>query len=186
MDSQHQELQFRVGINHDVERIAEYHHRCWLTSFASLFEPGVVERMDPLGRLDRFRFWLSPDSGMRTVVAAQGGVVVGHVIVEGNEIVHLFIDPDHQGAGTGRKLLGVGEGLIVEAGFGDAELHTMVGNEPALGLYASAGWLLTDRLIHSAHDGVEYDEHVLVKQLDVTTARRDVIEKTSPRKADPA
>jgi len=75
---------------------------------------------------------------------------------------------------------------IAEAGFGEAELHTMVGNQPALGSYASAGWQLTDRLIHGAHDGVECDEHVLVERLDVTTARRDVVEKTSPRKADPA
>ena len=67
--------------------------------------------------------------------------------------------------------VGVGEQLIVEQGFHDAELHTMVGNKRALGLYESAGWQLTDRLIHSAHDGVEYDEPVLVKQLDVTTAR---------------
>jgi ribosomal protein S18 acetylase RimI-like enzyme len=65
--------------------------------------------------------------------------VVGHITVEGNEIVHLFIDADHQGEGTGRRLLGVGEQLIVEHGFHGAELHTMVGNEPALGLYASAG-----------------------------------------------
>jgi len=39
---------------------------------AVLTEPGAVERMDPLGRLDRFRCWLSPDSGMRTVVATRG------------------------------------------------------------------------------------------------------------------
>jgi len=30
---------------------------------AVLTEPGAVERMDPLGRLDRFRFWLSQTVG---------------------------------------------------------------------------------------------------------------------------
>ena len=68
----------------------------------------------------------------------------------------------------------------------DAELHTMVGNEPALGVYVSVSWQLTDLLTHSAHDGVEYDEHRLLQHLDVTTALRDVVEEASRRKADPA
>ena len=114
---------------------------------------------------------LSPDSSMRTVVATHAGDVIGHVQVDGNNLVHLFIDPDHQGAGIGRTMLAIGEQLIVDGGFLDAELHTRVGNERALALYASAGWQRTDRLIHSAHDGIEYDEHVLVKQLDVTDQR---------------
>jgi ribosomal protein S18 acetylase RimI-like enzyme len=50
------------------------------------------------------------------------------------------------------------------AGHRSFELHTMVGNTPAIGLYQSAGWQMTDRIIHSADDhGVDYDEHVLVK-----------------------
>ena len=161
-------VQFRVGVEGDAARIAEYFHRCWLTESASSLEPGVAERLDPSMWLELFRGRLSPGSSMRTVVATQGDVVIGHVQVQGNNLVHLFIDPDHQGSGIGRCMLGVGERLIVEDGFLDAELHTRVDNERALGLYASAGWQLSDRLIHSAHDGIEYDEHVLVKQLDVS------------------
>jgi len=41
----------------------------------------------------------------------------------------------------------------------------MVGNERAIGLYSSAGWTVTDRLVHTDQDGVAYDEHVLVKRL---------------------
>ena len=117
--------------------------------------------------LELFRGRFSPDSSMRTVVATRGGVVIGHVQAQGNNLVHLFVDPDHQGSGIGRQMLGIGEQLIVDDGFRDAELHTRVGNERALGLYASAGWHLTVQLIHSvdADGGIEYDEHVLVKRL---------------------
>ncbi len=115
--------------------------------------------------LDLFHGRLVPDSSMRTVVAANEGVVVGHVQVEGNLLVHLFVDPDHQGAGIGSRLLAIGEALIADAGHTDAELHTRVDNDRAIALYRSVGWQLTDRLIHSAHDGIEYDEHVLVKPL---------------------
>jgi ribosomal protein S18 acetylase RimI-like enzyme len=166
-------VQLRVGVHHDAERIAEYFHRCWLTEAASSFELGVAERLEPSMWLGLFRDRFSSESSMRTVVATHTGVVIGHVQVQGNNLVHLFIDPDHQGAGIGRRMLGIGEQLIVENGFLDAELHTRVGNERAVGLYTSAGWQLTDRLIHSVDvdGGIEYDEHVLVKQLDVADRR---------------
>ena len=159
--------QFREGRPDDVESIARYYHRCWLTASASSLEPGVAERLDPSMWLELFCDRLSPESSMHTVVATRGGEVIGHVQVQGNNLVHLFIDPDHQGSGIGRKMLGIGEQLIVDGGFLDAELHTRVGNEPALGLYASAGWQLTNRLIHSVDvdGGIEYDEHVLEKRL---------------------
>ena len=116
--------------------------------------------------LGLFHGRLSPDSSMRTVVATSGDMVVGHVQVEGSLLVHLFVDPDHQGAGIGSRMLAIGEALIGEAGHTDAELHTRVDNDRAIALYRSVGWRLTDRLIHSAHDGIEYDEHVLVKHLE--------------------
>lgn len=115
--------------------------------------------------LELFGDRLSPDSPMRTVVATRQGVVIGHVQVQDNHLVHLFIDPDHQGAGLGRRMLGIGEQLIVAGGYDDGELHTRVDNGRALALYASAGWQLTDQLVHSADNGIEYDEHVLVKHL---------------------
>jgi ribosomal protein S18 acetylase RimI-like enzyme len=55
--------------------------------------------------------------------------------------------------------------MLAEAGHREVELHTIVGNEPALALYRSAGWVVTDRLVHNDTDGLVYDEHVLVKRL---------------------
>ena len=105
------------------------------------------------------------------VVADLDGQAIGHTTVSGNELVHLFVDPDHWGGGLGRALLDIGEELLTAAGHREAELHTIVGNEPALVLYRSAGWVVTDRLVHNDWDGVAYDEHVLVERLPTDERR---------------
>ncbi|CAN5126242.1 GNAT family N-acetyltransferase [soil metagenome] len=149
----------------DAVTITEYHHRCWREGFAPLLKPGVVAAIDPWGKLDRWRQWLAPGSGLTTWVADLGDQPVGHTTVSGHELVHLFVDPDHWSRGLGRALLEVGENLIRTAGHRQAELHTIVGNEPALALYRSTGWVVTDRLVHNDLNGVVYDEHVLIKDL---------------------
>lgn len=153
----------------DTDAIAAYHPRCWVIAFSSLLEAGTVDRMDPRGKIDRWRNWLAPDSGFVTMVADLSGTPIGHTTVRGHELVHLFVDPDHWRQGLGRRLLEVGEGLLRSAGHRDIELNTMVGNERAIALYRSSGWTDTNRLVHTDQDGVVYDEHVFVKRLDSAT-----------------
>lgn len=159
------DITIRPGEPGDVEAIAAYHHRCSIVAFADIVTSGTFDDLDPRRRVPTFSEWLGPDSDMTVRVASLDGVAIGHVAVEGNEIVHLFIDPDHAGRGLGRRLLALGESLIAEAGHDTFELHTIVGNLPAIGLYESAGWVVTDRLVHNEHEGLVYDEHVLVKLL---------------------
>src|SRR5262249_17329302 len=118
----------RLASVEDAESIAAYHHRCWVIGFSSLLEPGVVDRMNPLGKLDRWRRWLAPGSGFVTMTADDSGTPIGHTTVSGHELVHLFVDPDHWGRGLGRRLLEVGEDVLRSAGHRDIELSTMVGN----------------------------------------------------------
>ncbi len=156
----------RAPVPADAGVVADYHHRCWLLAFCSLFEPGVVAGLDPKRRLWLFERWFSPDQDeVTTIVAEVDGSVVGHTTVGGNEVIHLFVDPDHWGSGIGRRLLAEAERLLTAAGVDQAELHTMVGNTPAIELYERAGWTLTDRIVHSEMEDVAYDEHVLTKPL---------------------
>ncbi len=145
--------------------MADYHQRCWLASFVHLMKSGNATERDSLGRLDRFESFTDPTSDFTTMVADLDGVAIGHTTVSGSEVVHLFVDPDHQGIGLGRQLLGIAESLLLDAGHTEVELCTIVGNEPAIELYRSAGWLMTDRLVNNVEDGLEYDEHVMVKTL---------------------
>ncbi len=153
----------RPGVPDDAEAIAAYHHRCSIAAFSDIVAAGTFDDLDPRRRVPTFTEWLGPQSEMTVRVAVVDDVAVGHVAVEGNEIVHLFIDPDHSGRGLGRRLLAVGEELIRDAGHDTLELHTIVGNTPAIRLYESAGWVVTDRLIHNEHEGLVYDEHVMIK-----------------------
>ncbi|MGA9277577.1 N-acetyltransferase family protein [Ilumatobacter sp.] len=159
-------LTFRTGAPDDASTMAAYHRRCWVDSFTDLLESGVVAAMDPHHGADRWPLFLDPARGFTTIVADDGGRAVGHVTVRGNEVVQLFIDPDHQGRGLGRHLLEIGEALIAGAGFDTAELDTIVGNAPAIAFYEAAGWTVTDRIVHNDADGVVFDEHVLTKNLE--------------------
>jgi len=156
----------RPGRPEDVDRLAAYHHRCVVEAFAPLVGPEVVERLDPERSTPMFEHWLSADSLDTSVVVAEvGGVAVGHTVVAGHQVFHVFVDPDHWGAGIGRQLLGTAEDLVAANGFDTAELHTRVGNTRAIGLYESAGWKVTDQVLHTDEGDLTYDEHILLKHL---------------------
>ena len=60
----------------------------------------------------------------------------------------------------------VGEAMIADAGHDSAELHTMVGNAPAIALYEDTGWSVTDDLLREdLPNGSSYEEHILRKDL---------------------
>jgi GNAT superfamily N-acetyltransferase len=160
------DVTLRPGRPDDARRLTEYHHRCWLESFAGLFPPGVVEGLDPWRRLPVFEVWLAPDAADTTVLVAEvDGTAVGHTVVIGSGVIHLFVDPDHWGTGLGRRLLGEAERMVADNGFATAELHTMVGNERALAVYRRSGWQVTERFETMDDGGLVWVEHVLVKDL---------------------
>lgn len=150
----------------DAERIAEYHHACRLLAFEPLVSAEVFARMAP--KTERWNSWLADDSEYATVVVVDDDdVPFGHVTVRGNYLAHLFIDPPRHRSGYGQQLLAVGERLIRQAGHRQAELQTRVGNVPAIALYESRGWAMTDELRIDEDDaGVRTEEHVLRKDFD--------------------
>ncbi len=91
------------------------------------------------------------------------GAPIAHFTVSGNQLVHLFVEPDHQGMGIGRLLLAQGEAMIAAGGHKGLELHARVDNVAAVAFYEAAGWTVTGRLVHTVEHGISYDEHVLIK-----------------------
>ena len=155
----------RRGVAADARDMALLHHRCWQARFIDLVSPrSVVTGMDPLRNLERFTRWTPEGSDVDVTVAEVEARVAGYAAVAGHELVHLFVDPDQHRLGLGRVLLTDAEARIAHGGHAIAELHTMIGNEPAIGLYRSAGWVMTDEVIHT-DDDVAYDEHVMIKRL---------------------
>lgn len=108
--------------------------------------------------------WFLPGSGFKTKVALVDGAPIAHYTVWGGQLVHLFVDPDHQRTGLGRRLLALAEATLVADGHRTFELHTRVDNHAAMAFYETAGWSVTERRIHTVEHGISYDEQVLVKR----------------------
>lgn len=160
------DVEFRAGVTGDAPEMSAVHHRCFVTAFIDLVTPReAVTALRPDKDVERFTEWLSDFCDVSVTVAAIGGVPVAYAAVRGHELLHLFVDPAYAGRGLGRVLLADAEDRIAADGHAEAELHTIVGNEPAIGLYRSAGWEMTDELLPDSHDGVTYDEHVMRKRL---------------------
>jgi ribosomal protein S18 acetylase RimI-like enzyme len=98
-------------------------------------------RPDLAGTTEQLRGWFQPGSEFETRVAVVDGAPIGHVTVRGHQLVHLFVEPDHQKMGLGRRLLGHGEAMIAAAGHTDFELHARVENLAAIAFYENAAGL---------------------------------------------
>lgn len=162
---------FRYGTVDDAETIAAYHHRCLVEAFIPILPADAIaaaERLTPTTRLGRWQTWLAPGSGFTTVVADLDGTAIGHVVVRDDVLAHLFVDPAHWRTGLGQELLAIGERILGQRGQRRIRLQTMVGNAPAIALYESTGWAMTDELVDEENDGMRYQEHVLVKDLEPT------------------
>jgi len=156
-------IEIRKATPGDADAIADYHHRCFTNTYASQLLAGELEVPDPEGTRQQLCDWFGPESGFETRVAVVDGAPIAHFTVRGNQLVHLFVAPDHQGVGLGQHLLAQSEAMIVTRGHMDFELHARVDNLAAIAFYEKAGWTLTDRLLHTDEHGISYDEHVLVK-----------------------
>ncbi len=149
----------------DVEAVEDYHHRCFTTTYATRMRNGVFGPPDRAGVRQQLAGWFRPGSDCETWVAVVDGAPVGHVTTSGHRLVHLFVDPGHQGSGLGRHLLELGEARIAAGGHRVLELHTRVENVRAIAFYERTGWTVTDRVIRTVEHGIGYDERVLLKSL---------------------
>lgn len=154
----------RVAMPADADAVADYHHLCFAKTFHFQLLAGDIEAPDRASTRQQLHDWFLPQSEFDTWVAVVDGAPIGHVTVSGRHLVHLFVKPDNQGLGLGRRLLAQGEAMMADRGHRDFELHTRVGNVVAVAFYEKAGWTVTDRMIHTVEHGIGYDERVLIKR----------------------
>ena len=155
----------RPAVQGDADAVADYHHRCFLDTYSSQLQAGEFEAPDPEGTRQQLHDWFRPESEFKTTVAVVDDAPIAHFTINGHQLVHLFVEPEHQGLGLGRRMLAEGEAMLTAAGHNDFELHARVENRSAIGFYEAAGWTVTDRLIHTVEHGIGYDEHVIIKHV---------------------
>jgi ribosomal protein S18 acetylase RimI-like enzyme len=153
----------RAATPADADAVAAYHHRCFTRTFSSQLLAGDLDAPDRASTGQQLHDWFLPDSEFETWVAVADGAPIGHVTVSGRQLVHLFVDPNHQGKGLGRHLLAHGEAIIAATGHTELELHARVDNVAAIAFYEKAGWTVTDRVIRTVEHGLSYDEQILIK-----------------------
>jgi ribosomal protein S18 acetylase RimI-like enzyme len=156
-------IELRPATPDDADAVEAYHARCFDKTYATQTLAGDIESPDRDGMRRQFRDWFQPGSDVDTQLVVVDGVPIAHFTVSGHRLVHLFIEPAHQGKGLGRQLLATVESTLVDAGHTELELHTRVDNVAAIAFYEKAGWTVTDQVIHTVEHGISYDEHVLVK-----------------------
>jgi AcrR family transcriptional regulator len=109
-----------------------------------------------------------------TTVAVVAGEVAGFVMVEGDEVQQLYVDPRHRGAGTAAALLAEGERQIAAEGHDRAWLAVVAGNVRARRFYERQGWRDEGAFEHEAPGPagpIPVPAHRYVKGLDQEGAR---------------
>jgi putative acetyltransferase len=125
----------RPGTAADAATVADIWHRGWHLAHARHAPEGLTAA--------RTRHAFDERAATRvadTTVAELAGCVVGFVMVVGDEVEQVYVDPDHHGAGIAGPLLDEAERQVADAGHGQAWLAVVTGNVRARRFYEKRGW----------------------------------------------
>ena len=138
----------------------------WRATYTGLLPEAVFPRADDAGRL---RFWrdvlLTGTTATRVAVTAEGAVT-GFVscgptrdpnLPADGEIYALYLRPEAQGAGLGRRLFHAAAHILRARGAARLGLWVLAANARAQGFYAHLGGTPGLRQ-RSVEDGVAFDE----------------------------
>jgi putative acetyltransferase len=82
----------------------------------------------------------TPSRVADTTVAEADGLVVGFIMIDGDEVEQVFVDPGLHGSGIAAPLLAEAERQVADAGYDVAWLAVVVGNARARAFYEKHGW----------------------------------------------
>lgn len=140
----------RPATDADVPRLVAIARRAWVGAFSDA-PPEMIAYWRAMDREPGWyaRYW--PDMS----VAEVDGTPVGLVQPAGDEVNGLWIDPDWQGRGLGRRLLREAERQIRSAGHARAWLTCSGFNVRAAGFYRACGYEVEREVVHRHPAGVE-------------------------------
>lgn len=133
----------------DLTAVATVFLACWRTSYAGILPTGVIGLYDEDGARALWHPTLSSPSADAVVfVAEQTGRGVLGVIRIGKDpdepaaghVYSLYVRPDAQGLGVGRRLLTAADARFRGTGVHEATLWVFAVNTAALGFYSRLGW----------------------------------------------
>lgn len=126
----------RAATVDDAPAVAAIQARGWRHAYADIVD---AERMpDPEELTPRLAALIA--EGRAVYVAEVQGRVAGFVVLEGNEVRAIYVDPPAQGAGVGTELMQAAEDELRRAGHTESFLWTFEANGLARAFYEGRGW----------------------------------------------
>lgn len=130
----------------DAPDVAAIHDAAWRGAYRGLIPGADLEKM--ISRRGP-RWWQSAlGRGSRVLVLTFGDDVAGYANFGRNrarslpfegEIYELYLKPEYQGLGFGRRLFKDARKELVSAGFEGLAIWALADNEPAVGFYRALG-----------------------------------------------
>lgn len=157
-------IDIRKAEPEDAEAIASVHDRAWRGAYAGIIPHRALNAM--VGRRGP-RWWANALQRSTTVLLLEvGGEVSGYATLGRNrarnldqagEIYELYLSPEYQGLGFGRRLFQAAREMLRAHGFDGLVVWALEDNAPALAFYESIGG-------RNASEGIEiFDTKALRK-----------------------
>ncbi|MGO4535730.1 GNAT family N-acetyltransferase [Leifsonia sp. 2MCAF36] len=120
----------------DAGDIARVWRSAWLDGHRDRVPAELLEARDEFYFRSR-----AQDLADFTTLAREAGVILGLVIVVGNELQQLMVDHAARGRGVGSLLLSEAERGAAASGLREIWLAVVPGNSAARALYEARGWI---------------------------------------------
>jgi GNAT superfamily N-acetyltransferase len=139
----------RSATREDSLAVAQVHVRSWQVAYRDLLPAEYLDQLRPEDRAKRYELGAADPSKPSTIVAVEGGVIVGFATVapardhdarSSGELCALHVDPEQWGQNIGRALIHQARCSLIKLGFHDAVLWVMMGNTRAARFYGRDGW----------------------------------------------
>lgn len=131
----------------DAEALAALHALAWRYAYAGLIpEPGLSRMLSRRGP----RWWRRlHDSGARALVIQLGDEVIGYALIgrcrsgPGAEVQELYVRPDCQGLGFGRRLFAAARAALASRGMAPLTVWCLSANRIGAAFYRALGGEVT-------------------------------------------
>ena len=161
----------------DALAVAGVHVRSWQVGYRGLLPDAYLDGLRAEERARRYHFDDPDPRSPRTLVAVEGGEIVGFGStapapgLDGvGELVALYVDPTAWRRGVGRALIQAARARLVEQGFGACVLWLLVGNRAGEAFYRADDWLPEGTRRVAEVWGTEVDEIRVSAPVAVTGA----------------
>lgn len=160
-------LQLRTAEPGDELNVAAVHVAAWQAGYAGLLPATYLDGLRAEDRAARYTFCDHEPGRPVTVIALDGGEVVGFAMTgpargvelsRCGELYALYVDPGRWRQGIGRALIVDARRRLVTQGFTQSVLWVLEGNARGERFYQADGWRRNGWRRHDKLHGVDLDE----------------------------